>query len=489
MTRRYLLGAIAGSALASVPPIGIASRRELLIDRFLIDRFSGAAHLRLHHPERKQVVLVHDAPWEGSGTGYHKILRDGGKFRMYYKAWSLKDPRRPGKLHIAYAESSDGIRWVKPDLKLVEFNRSLANNIILSEIHGGTAHDFSPFIDSNPAAKPQAKYKAVGYAKPHGLYAMQSSDGIHWNLMIDRPVITEGRFDTQNIAFFDPVIGKYRAYIRDFENDRRDIKTCVSDDFLNWTRPEWLRYPGAPAEQLYVNQVQPYYRAPHIYLGFPARYVDRGPTESSTLLPEPEARRQRSAVSRRYGTAVTDCLLMSSRDGRSFDRWDEAFLRPGLRTRHNWSYGDNYVACDLIETASLEDDQPNELSLFATESYFTGNESRLRRFALRIDGFASAFASLAGGEFVTKPFVFEGSRLRVNYSTSAGGSIRFELQSADGLPLEGLALDNQEPMFGDSLDREIKWVDGADLSRAAGKPVRLRVSLKDADLFSFQFGA
>lgn len=483
MTRRSLLGSLAGAAFAADSPVHIGSRRELLVDDFLIERFTGQARLRLHHPERREIALVHDAPWEGSGTGYHKIFRDGDKFRMYYKAWSLKDPKKPSKLHIAYAESSDGIRWTKPDLGLVEFNGSRRNNILLAEVHGGTAHDFSPFIDSNPKAGASAKYKAVGYGKPHGLYALQSSDGLHWKLMSEKPVITDGKFDTQNIAFFDPSIGKYRAYIRDFDNNRRDIKTCVSDDFVNWTRPEWLSYVGAPPEQLYVNQVQRYYRAPHLYFGFPARYTDRGWTESAKQLPEREARDKRAAITTRYGTTVTDGLFMSSRDGKSFHRWDEAFLRPGLRTRHNWSYGDNYIACDLIETASGEDDQPNVLSLFATESYFTGDESRLRRYELRIDGFASAFAPLGGGELVTKPFVFEGARLSINYSTSGGGSLRIQL-----LGTGDEALAESEAMYGDALDRTVIWTRG-DSARAAGKPVRMRVELKDADLFSFQFGA
>lgn len=481
MTRRHLLGALAGAAFAADTPVQIGSRRELLIDDFLIDRLSGGARLRLHHPERREIVMVHDAPWEGSGTGYHKIFRDGGKFRMYYKAWSLKDPRHPGKLQIAYAESADGLHWHKPDLGFVEYAGSRKNNIILNDVHGGYAHDFSPFIDTNPAAKPEAKYKAVGYAKPHGLYALQSADGLHWKVMSEQPTITSGKFDTQNIAFFDPSIGKYRAYIRDFDGKRRDIKTCVSDDFLTWTEPEWLTYPGAPPEQLYVNQVQRYYRAPHIYVGFPVRYTDRGWTASARDLPEREAREKRSAINTRYGTAVTDCLFMSSRDGRSFHRWDEAFVRPGLRTRHNWSYGDNYFACDVIETASTEDDQPAELSLFGTESYFTGEESRLRRYTLRIDGFGSAFAPLGGGELLTRPFTFSGSRLSVNFSTAGGGLARFSVENTSGAVIA-----ESEQMYGDAVDRSVPWKQGS-LAGASGQPVRLRVQLHDADLFSFQF--
>ncbi|HAA60694.1 MAG TPA: hypothetical protein DCE39_07165, partial [Planctomycetaceae bacterium] len=84
------------------------------------------------------------------------------------------------------------------------------NNIILK---GVGAHAFSPFKDSRPGCQPDAKYKAlgVGYAKKHGLYAFQSPDGIRWTLISPDPVITEGAFDSQNLAFWDGKRGEYRA--------------------------------------------------------------------------------------------------------------------------------------------------------------------------------------------------------------------------------------------------------------------------------------
>ncbi|MBK9166576.1 MAG: hypothetical protein IPM24_03830 [Bryobacterales bacterium] len=468
--------------------MNIGSRRELLIDQHLVERFSGGARLRLHRPERREIAIVHDQPWEGAGTGYHTIFRDGDVYRMYYKSWAhTYNSKTVHPLVIAYAESRDGIQWHKPELGIVSYNGSRKNNIILDDIHGGTAHDFSPFVDQNPACAADARYKAVGYGKPKGLYAYKSSDGIHWRIMQDAAIISKGAFDTQNIAFWDPQIRKYRAYIRDFDQKRRDIKTCVSDDFLNWSEPEWLDYPGAPSEQLYTNQILPYYRAPHIYIGFPARYVDRGWIESTRQLPEQEERTERARANTRFGTAVTDTLLMTSRDGRAFHRWDEAFVRPGLRTRYNWSYGDNYLAWHVVETKSPADDEASELSLYSVEGYFTGVEARLRRLALRIDGFASAFSPLSGGELLSKPFLYQGASLTVNFSTSAGGELRFELQDPTGRALPGCAAGDCETMFGDALEQRVAWKGKPDLRKWAGKPVRFRVLLKDADLYSFRF--
>lgn len=482
--------AIAGWSIAgAAEPIDIGARLELFTDNYLIDSMSGGAQLRLHHPVPREVVLNHDAPWEGSGTGYHTVWQDGDIFRMYYKAWHLGPEQ--GKLNIphdtfgAYAESKDGLHWEKPNLGLFEFNGSKENNIVCV---GKGSHDFTPFKDTNPNCAPGEEYKAVGYGgDPHGLYAFKSSDAIHWEMMQPEPVMTGYAFDTQNLAFWDGNIGKYRAYVRDFKDGVRGIRMATSDDFRTWTPAEWLIYPGAPEEPLYTNQIKPYYRAPHIYLGFPSRYTERGWSPSMEALPNPEHRHMRSSSQDRYGMAVTDALLMSSHDGLTFHRWGSAFLRPGLRMTENWAYGDNYIAWHVIETPSAIEDAPRELSLFATESYWTENSSKLRRFTLRIDGFVSVNAPMSGGEFVTNPLVFQGNKLVLNFSTSAAGSIRIEMQDADGKPIEGFTLADAPEIFGDSLDRVAPWKEGRSIGELAGTPVRLRFVINDADLYSVQF--
>ena len=111
------------------------------------------------------------------------------------------------------------------------------------------------------------------------------------------------------------------------------------------------------------------------------------------------------------------------RDRRQFAVWPESFIRPGLRTRDTWFYGDCYQAWGLVETRSAMEDAPAELSLYATECAGQDQPAKLRRYTLRIDGFVSAHAPLAGGELVTRPLVFRGRRMVVNYSTSAAGSV------------------------------------------------------------------
>ena len=204
-------------------------------------------------------------------------------------------------------------------------------------------------------------------------------------------------------------------------------------------------------------------------------------------LPDLEHRKKRSAVSNRLGMAVTDGLFMSSRDGLNFHRWGEAFLRPGLRGTDNWAYGDNYQSWGLVETKAAIADAPDEISLYATEGYWVRKGDMLRRFTIRKDGFVSMHAPFAGGEFTTKPITFQKNRLSLNFSTSAAGTIRVEIQQADGKPIDGFALSDSSEVFGDDLQRTVTWKRGSDVSSLAGKPVRLRFTLSDADLYSFQF--
>ena len=477
------------TAYAGETPVMIGSRLELFVDNYLIENMTGGAALTLHHPVPKEIAVIHDQPWEGSGCNYHTIFQDGDLFRMYYNCYHLNVSE--GKLEDAhdlfgaYALSIDGIHWKKPRLGLFEYEGSKNNNIVWS---GAGAHDFTPFKDTNPKCTPDARYKAVAWGiKPNGLLAFKSPDAIHWSRISEEPVITDGAFDTQNLAFWDEVRGEYRVYIRDFQDGRRCIRTAVSDDFINWTKPAWLQYPGAPDEQLYTNQVQPYYRAPHIFIGFPARYIEREWTAQMKNLPSYEHRKQRATAQERYGSAITDALFMSSRDGVTFKRWGEAFLRPGLRYKDNWAYGDNYIAWQVIETQSEISGAPNELSLFATESYWTGNNDNLRRYTLRIDGFVSVQAPLKGGGFLTKPLIFNGRELVINFSTSAAGGIRVQIQDESGNPLEGYSSDACLEIFGDELERVVEWKNGNDVSGLSGKPIRLKFTMKDADMYSFKF--
>ncbi len=485
-----MLFAVNVSCAGAEEPIDIGSRLELFADSHLIDRLDGGARRQLHHPVPREVSIVMDQPWEGNAVNYVTVFRDNDRYRLYYRGADVQyDKSGYHESHrdlYCYAESTDGIHWTRPKLRLFAFNGSKENNIVWDGIGN---HNFTPFKDLNPAAKADAQYKALGVGgteSSRGLYALKSADGIHWVVWTEKPVITKGAFDSQNLAFWDSQRNEYREYHRDFR-DGRDIRTCTSKDFLNWSEPVFLEYSPNRVSELYTNQIIPYYRAPHLFVGFPTRYIDRGWTRSAEALPRPAYRRIRGAKSSREGTAVTDTMFMTSRDGHHFEIWPESFIRPGLRTTDSWFYGDIYQNWGLVETKSSLPDGPPELSVYVTENTMQDRTAYLRRYTLRVDGFVSITAPLAGGELVTKPFQFHGGRLLLNYSTSAAGSLRIEIQDASGSPIPGFELASAPEIYGDSIAHVAPWKEDSALATLAGRKIRLRIVLRDADLYSFQF--
>ena len=97
-------------------------------------------------------------------------------------------------------------------------------------------------------------------------------------------------------------------------------------------------------------------------------------------------------------------------------------------------------------------------------------------------------AGYAEGEVVTRPLLFSGGRLAINYATSAAGNVQVELQDEAGRAIRLHAGECPE-IYGDELERLVRWNGTSDVSALAGKKVRLRVRLKDADLYAFRFVA
>jgi hypothetical protein len=461
-----LLPALAASAqqAPAAQPLDIGSRLELFVDGYLIDAMRGLS-LKLHSPQPAGTAISFDKPWEGNVSAYVTVIKDADRYRMYYRGSA--DPRyirrsalKPGEPEIpphpeftCYAESRDGIHWSKPSLGLLEFNGSKENNILWV---GPEAHNFAPFLDANPAAHASARYKAIG-RREKGLTAFQSADGLRWTRIQEAPVITDGAFDSLNVVFWDSIRNHYVAIYRDFRDGVRTIKFASSKDFLHWTPGRWAEFGDAPLEHLYTNATTAYFRAPHIYLAFPKRFLPERTQFADT--PDP---------------GISEAVFMTSRDGVHWDRrFMEAFIRPG-RDQRNWVHRNNMVAPNVVRTAG------DEISLYISRHY-TYPSAYMERMVLRTDGFVSVHADFGGGEFVTKPLLVKGAKLVLNYATSAAGSIRFEIQDPAGKPLPGLALDNSPLLWGDKIEQVIP------LPIPAGFPIRLRFVMKDADLYSIQF--
>jgi hypothetical protein len=424
---------------------------------------------RLHHPQRAPLPK---SPLVG---GYATVIKDEDLFRAYYRDL---DPTYTGKQYsghpgeiTCYAESRDGHEWTFPSLGLFEVNGSRDNNVILAQ-KSPFSHNFSPFLDTRPGVVASERFKALaghpGYArrtKAEGLHAFVSADGRVWKEAGAAAVIPYDKawshaFDSQNVAFWSEAEQLYVCYFRTWETPHgrlRTVSRTTSKDFVNWTRPAPM-HPNLPGEHLYTSQTHPYFRAPHIYIALPTRYMAGriGAKKTEAML------------------GSTDVLFMATRAGKaSYERlFTEAFIRPGLDPER-WGSRSNYVALNVIPTGD------SEMSIYHAMSG--------RRYVLRTDGFISVHAGAAEGELATRPLRFDGGELIVNYSTSAAGGLRVALEHPDGAAIPGFGLPDCQMHVGDTINGRIAWRGNPDLAAWAGKPVRLRFEMKECDLYSFRF--
>ncbi len=467
-----------GTALGSdQTTVDIGSRLELFTDRLLIDRMDET-RLQLHPPVSKGTALKFDKPWEGRYCGYVTVIEDNGIYRLYYRGLPVSKSDGSNAEVTCCAESRDGITWTKPNLGIFEVNGTRENNVILKDV-APFSHNFAPFLDTKPGVSRSQRYKAMAGTGKSGLAGYVSEDGLRWKKIREKPLITKGAFDSQNVAFWSEIEQCYVCYFRTWTKGEykgyRTVSRTTSTNFLDWTDPVEMTFGDTPYEHLYTNQTRPYYRAPHLYIALAARFMP-----GRRVLSQEQFVKLGGEAS--YSGDCSDTVLMTSRGGNRYDRaFMEGFVRPGMGLEH-WSSRTNYPTCGVIPTGR------NTMSLFVQRRY--GQLSHyLERFSLRVDGFVSVNAGYAVGEMVTKPLRFSGNRLILNYSTSAAGGIRVEIQDRDGKPVPGFTLKDADEAIGDWIERTVTWKGRSDVSKLKGKPVRLRFVMKDADLYSLKFSS
>ena len=470
-----------------------------------IDEALSDLTVTVNKPRRAEDVMTFDAPWEGNGTDFGSIVKEDGFYRFYYETWSddnWYDPSAPFEIHVCYAESKDGINWVKPSLGLVELNGSTDNNVIIKSI----PDNITVMKDENPLCPPEMRYKAVmtlvetDYRdgnRANVLGLMVSEDGISFTL---HSVISRGlAYDTQNTLHYDKITGKYFCYIRAYEQrdpsapadprfneeNVRTIRVIESRDLENWSEPRLLDFGDAEHYPLYTNCISKYPYDERYFIGFPTRYVERRDwSDSYESLCGRELRKKRMGVQKRLGLALSDCLFMSSTDGVHFHRFEEATLTSGAETGKNWVYGDCFPSVGQpIITPSAVKGEPDELSIYVFGHHWMDVPSVLTRYVYRKDGFASVKASYKGGRIVTKPFTLDSSTLTLNMSTSARGGIYVNVLDSEGNAIEGYS---SCELFGDTLCKPVSFP--SPLEALRGKSVRLEFVMKDAELYSMELG-
>lgn len=487
----------------------IGSRREVCWDEALIDTSTGVK-VQMHRPEYKGVALEFGELWEGNASGgYGCLLQVNGTFRLYYRGLSFptmtNGKYNPGNTAVwCLAESKDGKTFTRTPLNLERYGGRIDNNIIPLPLDARKRGSQFIFYDTNPNCPADERYKALVETAKQTLDYYKSSDGVQFERV--RTLADDGAYDSLNVALWDDKTEQYYLFYRGVHgsatvdgkwtdaaaaadhNDgvTRDIRVRTSKDFATWDEPRQITFdPVRDDVDLYINNIQKYYRADHIFIGFPVRYQDRyqDGQQNYDQLPGYENRTwlYQNRLPR-IGTVITEALVMTSRDGESYRRTEEAFLTPGIESLDNWIYGDGYFYYGMAQTSSDIPGAPDEISMYAVRGYMSEG-IRLCRYAVRLDGFFSWRADYCGGKVLTKPFVFQGDTLKINFATSGAGHVQFRFTDKDGKLLEGY---DSGKVFGDTVDRKVFFPKSlADLS---GKEIRMEISMKDADLYSFRFG-
>lgn len=496
--------------------INIGNRRECFWDNYLIDESKTTAEKRLHKPVRRKVLLELDQPWEGNHTTFFNPIYGEGKWHLYYVC-NLEHNK-----YIAYAQSDDAQNWVRPDLGIVDFMGSRHNNIILDtqmlkEFDFIGFDNMCVFFDENPNCPEDEKYKMVAAWIGHAsLVYLTSADGIHFTKC--KFITDDGAFDSQNRAFWSAEYQKYFCYYRGehdpgdeitiidksytdktadalYDPERfllrepgagthtfmRDVRVIESTDFVNWSSQKKINTTGADF-QLYNNVVFPYPRAPHMFVGLPLRYVERKAwTKNYDELCGRTDRLERMKSMARLGLAVTDCLFMSSRNGYDFTKYDEALITPPPENPEAFVYGDGTASPVLVEVPSDIPDADNEYMIYVRESFRTAQGyNKLVKYTIRLDGFVSLHAGGEAAEAVTRPFIYEGENLYANIETSARGFAYFTLKCGDE---EYTSCE----IFGNAVDKLIRFDKEDAVKRLSGKEVTLTLQMYDCDIYSIRF--
>ncbi|MBR3504012.1 MAG: hypothetical protein IKO07_07180 [Clostridia bacterium] len=480
--------------------IRIGRDRQPFWDDYLIDTSLTSAFQRVMPPVKKECCFWFDQPNETFSISYPCIVKDGKGYKMYYQPWYEEDMTPC----VCVIESEDGVNWFRPRLNIFKGHDIKENNIVIEHVKDG----IFVFYDPNPNCPESEKYKAIGSAsmlhpdgeKKTSLCCFTSPDGYHFTL--SHPMTRYGAFDSLNTALWDGE--RYVCYLRSFHNipgvsketsldlgqiyshekvwlyATRDIRVMYSDDFRNWTIPELIRFDDGYDYPLYTNNVERYARAP-VFIGFPVRYCERPEwTKNIEQMTGYETKKKSTErIEPRTGRVSTDCIFMCSRDGKNWHRYNEAFLMPGYEDSHNWIYGDCYLAYGMIDSGR------EFYNLYTIDRHFSfGCSKPLNRYEMRKDGFACYMAGGDEAEIVTKPVIFDGATLSLNFASSAYGYIYVSVLDEKG---DALSKGESVEVFGDNIDRQVIFDNGFELSDCAGKPVRLKFRMRDAKLFSMKF--
>ena len=512
-------------------------KKQLFLDDWFIADRRGV-ELVVNNPIDRGQILKADKPWENGGVlSWGDLLVDpvAGNVKFYYLSQvngEIKDQPDEWRLMQCLVVSEDGGKtWEKPDLGVCEFNGSKDNNIVMAGGHRGcprySFHENGKVV-IDPNDKPEMRYKMLYMGRPEGIFGAYSADGIGWTVANEGNPISKAVSDSQNVVFWDDSINKWVGYFIRLWAPTRCVCRVETDDFWNWPFLEPEKVVLAPDEldeidgktlgAFYLKSStdggrQKYNEAlsPENWVWFTDEINDLAGVdfynEPAVKYPWADNAYVMPFTPLLHRRNMEEIHLAVSRDGKEWSRpgdrqpWlrpaighnngiyyaSPGILRDGNEIHHYYYTSIRWHGGGRYENGTISHQTP-EIPEYSGE---------YRRLALRMDGYMSADAGSNGGEIVTRPFVFQGSRLELNVDTAASGQLEVGLTPFKRNPAPGQSAATPETTNWDTatcdkivandLAHTVTWNQNPDVSALAGRAVRMHVRMKNTKLYAFQF--
>ncbi len=474
-------------SIAPSTPVEVGGVRQLLMDDYVVDD-AWACHRTVHQPEKYPGNPVLPCPDnQVAKTSQGTVMYDEQlkRFRLWASYWYKWREKYAPNIVTNYYESEDGINWVAPELGIVEFDGSRANNVILGApgfICGGPS-----VVEAPPRLRARGRYamlhgRAGGPDRPGQHHKMDtliawSKDGLHWQDQAENPVL-HGRTDTFNNMVYNPERDVFMHYRRATVNANQIRRMAYSEstDLITFTQPQVIIYPDELDPCMFYGMPVTKYQG--VYLGFLEMfYVYMDQTQVNHVL-GPKSHQ-------------IDIQLAWSRDGIHWQRHPKRpiFLPTGVPDSYDWGM------IQVLQGLPERDDRV--LVYYVGDEAFHTNASvqnsktgHLCLATLRQDGFVSLDAP-AEGYMLTRPLRCPGGKLHINARTTGNGFVRVAARRGDGVNdgdwIEGWSFDDGPVFAGDSTDAALDWKSAKSFDGLKGDAMRLHFWMQKAELYSFWF--
>ena len=363
---------------------------------------------------------------------------------------------------ICYAESDDGINWVKPDMtEAVDLPDRRAINQVSGRFEGSPVfYDrvdkdfkvvFNYYTTGNDGHEKGISCRAV----------MRSADGIKWEYY--RAYENIGCSDSPSSLCYDPVTGYYYLYARKYNGDRRVFVWRSKDSLETFEELGLCMHPDPMDADMVGFYGMPTFKYENMFFGLLWRIFNHEQWQG-------------------LANGPIDIGLTYSYDGSHFNRVSyEPFIPRN-------PLGEHGGGC-LYSSAMLVDKDHN-IRIYSggskAEHFQNQNlaDAAIMMHKLRLDGFVYLESVSRGANIKTKWLRFTGDELKFNIKCPYG-SARVQIIDEKGKPIEGFTFADCTPLVGDELFWQPEWKGGPLSSVIDGRKRRqIEIELVSGQLYA-----